>query len=78
MSEELGQLSGVYDMVVVEVNLNLILDSISNFAEYGYTLAEIVKVIDETAEGSLAVKSYFIFTKNLCAEKLNRQKSKNV
>eukprot|EP00924_Labyrinthula_sp_SR-Ha-C_P003435 snap_masked-scaffold_15-processed-gene-9.34-mRNA-1 protein AED:0.35 eAED:0.36 QI:0/-1/0/1/-1/1/1/0/767 len=65
-------------MFIVGLNLNLILGSISNFAEYGYTLAEIIKIIDEDAEGMLSVKSYFVFTKNLRAQKLNRQKSKNV
>eukprot|EP00924_Labyrinthula_sp_SR-Ha-C_P013662 augustus_masked-scaffold_5-processed-gene-9.48-mRNA-1 protein AED:1.00 eAED:1.00 QI:0/0/0/0/1/1/5/0/887 len=78
MSEELGQLSGVYDMVVVEVNLNLILGSILNFAKYGYTLAETVKILDEDVEGNLAAKSYFVFTKNDNTQKLNRQKSKDV
>eukprot|EP00924_Labyrinthula_sp_SR-Ha-C_P012404 augustus_masked-scaffold_10-processed-gene-5.64-mRNA-1 protein AED:1.00 eAED:1.00 QI:363/0/0/0/1/1/6/0/753 len=78
MSEELEQLSGVYDMVVADVNLNIIFGSISSFAEYGYTLAEIIKVVDEDPEGKLAVKSYFIFTKNLNTQKLIRQKSKNV
>eukprot|EP00924_Labyrinthula_sp_SR-Ha-C_P013237 augustus_masked-scaffold_45-processed-gene-0.3-mRNA-1 protein AED:1.00 eAED:1.00 QI:0/0/0/0/1/1/12/0/1692 len=53
ISEELGQLSGAYDMFIVELSLNLILGSISNFAEHGYTLAEIVKVVDEDAEGQL-------------------------
>eukprot|EP00924_Labyrinthula_sp_SR-Ha-C_P007814 snap_masked-scaffold_28-processed-gene-3.14-mRNA-1 protein AED:1.00 eAED:1.00 QI:0/0/0/0/1/1/2/0/191 len=53
MPEELGQLSGVYDMVAVEVNLNLILGSISHFAEYGYTLAEMVKILEDT-DGNLA------------------------
>eukprot|EP00924_Labyrinthula_sp_SR-Ha-C_P014208 augustus_masked-scaffold_59-processed-gene-0.8-mRNA-1 protein AED:1.00 eAED:1.00 QI:0/0/0/0/1/1/3/0/869 len=77
-SEELRQLSGVHEIFVVELNLNLILGSISNFAEHEYTLAEIIKVIDEGAEGELAVKSYFVFTKNLKAQKLNRQKSKNI
>eukprot|EP00924_Labyrinthula_sp_SR-Ha-C_P000007 augustus_masked-scaffold_101-processed-gene-0.11-mRNA-1 protein AED:1.00 eAED:1.00 QI:0/0/0/0/1/1/3/0/669 len=78
MSEELRQLSVVYNIVVVELNLKLILGSISNFAEYGYTRAEMVKGIDEFAEGELVVKSYFAFIKNLNTQKLHRQKSMNV
>eukprot|EP00924_Labyrinthula_sp_SR-Ha-C_P004972 augustus_masked-scaffold_1-processed-gene-17.49-mRNA-1 protein AED:1.00 eAED:1.00 QI:0/0/0/0/1/1/6/0/963 len=78
MSEELGELSGVYQLVVVEVNLNLILSSIFNFAKYGYTLAETVKILDEDADGNLAVDSYFVFTRNLDLQKIKRQESKDV
>eukprot|EP00924_Labyrinthula_sp_SR-Ha-C_P006385 augustus_masked-scaffold_57-processed-gene-0.54-mRNA-1 protein AED:1.00 eAED:1.00 QI:0/0/0/0/1/1/5/0/2940 len=78
MSRELGQLSGVYRIVVVEVDLKLILTSISNFAEYGYTLAETVRVLDEGADGNLLINSYFVFTKDLDLVKLRRQKSKDV
>eukprot|EP00924_Labyrinthula_sp_SR-Ha-C_P007333 snap_masked-scaffold_8-processed-gene-14.75-mRNA-1 protein AED:1.00 eAED:1.00 QI:0/0/0/0/1/1/2/0/62 len=53
MSEELGQLSGVYDIVVVGLSLNLILGSISNFAKYEYALAEMVKILEDT-DGNLA------------------------
>eukprot|EP00924_Labyrinthula_sp_SR-Ha-C_P007842 maker-scaffold_28-snap-gene-4.90-mRNA-1 protein AED:0.29 eAED:0.34 QI:0/0/0/1/0/0/2/0/1181 len=78
MSRELGQLSGVYQLVVVEVSLRLILTSISNFANYRFTLAETVKVLDEDADGNLLVKLYFVFTKNFDLRKLRRQKSKDV
>eukprot|EP00924_Labyrinthula_sp_SR-Ha-C_P007690 maker-scaffold_28-snap-gene-0.34-mRNA-1 protein AED:0.61 eAED:0.61 QI:0/0/0/0.5/1/1/2/0/511 len=78
MSEELGQLSGVYQLAVVEVKLNLILSSIFTFAKYGYALAETVKILDEDADENLAVSSYFIFIKDLDPQKLRRQKSKDV
>eukprot|EP00924_Labyrinthula_sp_SR-Ha-C_P000607 augustus_masked-scaffold_27-processed-gene-4.59-mRNA-1 protein AED:1.00 eAED:1.00 QI:0/0/0/0/1/1/3/0/1847 len=54
------------------------LTSISNFAKYGYTLAETVKVLDEDANGDLVINSYFIFTRNLDLRKLRRQRSKDV
>eukprot|EP00924_Labyrinthula_sp_SR-Ha-C_P010166 augustus_masked-scaffold_66-processed-gene-0.86-mRNA-1 protein AED:1.00 eAED:1.00 QI:0/0/0/0/1/1/4/0/405 len=68
----------LYDMIVVEVNLTLILDKNFNLTKRGYAFAETVKILDKGAGGNLTIISYFVFTKDLDLQKLRCHKSKDV